>query len=108
MAITDDIADGLEEIEADIPLTFTWEGFTLPCTAGSGVFSKTLGQGGWATDSNRTINVRLAVFTTAQRPSRKETLVFSGDGLTYRIDDIENPPGNPFMVLKLIDPTKGV
>lgn len=115
MAIIDDIAGGLEEIESDFGATWTPKGGTpLPINAGSLSNSAQLGTGGFAGDADGVINLRTALFTDPTNPAAypviKTTGTYTGpeypNGKIFRISKITPSPG--FIQLELTDPSKGV
>lgn len=103
MSISDDIADGLAEVEGDIPLTFNWNNVAYPCTAGTATNSKELGIGGFAGIADLIINIRASLFGTGAQPLPEQTGTYSGTARVYRIQSVANPPGSSFVQLALVD-----
>lgn len=93
----------------------TWNGEDYPCCAGSAKSMRNLSIGGFADDADLIIVIQMddliddlenAASLTGNIPLAKQTVEFNGT--KYRIDSTEIPPGLAFIVLALIDPTKGV
>lgn len=109
MSIADDIADGLAEIEADFGATWTPKsGTAIPVLAGTFKTSAALSIGGFASDADAIINIRVSLLAAA--PTVNTTGTYTGpefpNGKTFRIDKVNPSPG--FVQLELIDPSKGV
>lgn len=88
--------------------TFTWNKQVLICMGNSAGADSALGMGGFGLSSHLIINIRLSVFGTGAQPLPNQKGTYSADGKIYRIDEIRTPPGQAFIQLALIDPTRGV
>ena len=99
MAIADEIADGLSELETDFPATFIWAGSTWDCLAGSEQRGfDTTSFGLEATDS-LTLIVQLAQFGTGEKPYERDKVNFNSRD--YSIESIEKAPQDAFVVYRL-------
>lgn len=89
MSLKTEIMRDMAEIGRDIgtdrdtPYTFTWSSLTINCVPTSTNTGTTLVLGGEIVDIILQLTARYDAFTTL--PVAGETLVYSGDSLTYRI-----------------------
>lgn len=100
--ITDEIAADLLELEDEIPTTFTWNGASYACVTGSTRRTRNLEPGGFGLEAGLVIFVRASLFTT--RPTSRERLTF--ENATWRIDDVTQVAGSPFLRLLCNDPAQ--
>lgn len=102
---TDMLSAGLEQLEADIPVTITWQGAAYPVVPTSAVRGKDLGAGGFKLRSDFSFVARPESFTEGL-PQLKQRISYLGD--EYRIDSIEKTPGEAFLRFECNDPNQGV
>ena len=105
MSLPAELAADLEEIEADLGLTFTWPagstGTEYPCVTGSLTRGRHLVVFGFGPNADVVIIVRAEHFGTGDRPESKQKLTFNSR--TYRIQDVILPAGEPFLKLICVD-----
>lgn len=107
MALPDELAADLAELETEIPATFTWNGAAYPCTRGSVRRSKALGSGGFSLDADLILYVRTAHFAdVASRPQLKQKLTF--EDRDFRLEEITVPAGSPFLKLTCADAARAL
>lgn len=105
MAIADQIAADLAQLETEIPQVISWNGADYPCNLGSARANKTLESGRYGLDADLVVFVRFALFAT-NRPTSKQKLTFNAK--VYLIDDVLTPNGQPFLKLVCSDPNKNL
>jgi hypothetical protein len=107
MSIAADIGRGLRTLERALKKpTFNWNGKDYLCVPGIGKSTKALkGGGGFSLDHDLVLRVRTELLPTPG-PTTTQKLLYKS--VTYRIDEIDSPPGDAYIELRLIDPSKGV
>lgn len=121
MGFNDELTQALRERQFDNrdpggnALKAVWNRKTLPVCAGDQKAMKSLGIGGFGSDANCILIIVLTDLVTGFKkatdlvgkiPLPQQTIVHQG--ITYRISDTTMPPGLAFLVLALVDPSKGV
>lgn len=108
MAFPDEIAADLVELEAEFPVTFSWNGSEYPCVTGPTRRAREIQPGGFGLDSALVLFVRAELFIidgVTTRPVSKERLTF--EERTWRIDEVVQVAGSPFLRLVCNDPAQG-
>jgi len=100
MSIATEIADGLDEMEADFPATFVWNSTTYDCLAGGERRDVTAGEWGLEQDDSLSLIVQLAQFGTGAKPGERQKITFNSRG--YRIETIEKAPQAAFVVYRCV------
>jgi len=101
-------AEALEQIEAELNLTFTWSGGSYPCIYGDRTESKELGYGGFALDSDVTVVVRKDAFSSGNGPFPQPKDDITLDSRSLNIQSVDYAPDGSSLVLACNDPTRGV
>jgi len=96
MAIADEIADGLTELETDFPATFVWNSTTYGCLAGSETRGVEAGEFGLGADDDLTLVVQLGQFGTGSKPTQRNLITFNSR--EYRIQTIQKAPQQAFSI----------
>jgi hypothetical protein len=96
----------LEDVTTGDPQTITWNSQILPCIATGRTKTGTLGDGGWAPETDLVVIVRGELFDADSPPVSGQTLTHAGG--TYRIDRVMTAPGSAFFRLGCISAAKGV
>ena len=96
MAIADEIADGLTEMEADFPATFVWNSTSYKAVVSGETRAVDAGEFGLVNDDELTLVVQLAQFGSGSKPSQRDKIVFNSRN--YRIESIDKAPANGFSV----------
>tara|TARA_Y100000310_G_scaffold341264_1_gene439881 strand:- start:1339 stop:1650 length:312 start_codon:yes stop_codon:yes gene_type:complete len=100
MAIADEIADGLSELETDFPATFVWQTTTYDAIASGESRNVTSGEFGLEQDDELSLVVRLAQFGTGTKPTQRARLTYNGR--YYRIEEIIKAPNEAFVIYRCI------
>jgi hypothetical protein len=103
MSLPEEIAADVLELEAEIPASFAWSGWDYPCITGPTRRSRNLQAGGFGLEAALVIFVRASLFST--RPESKQRLTFESQ--SWRIDDVTQVAGSPFLRLACNDPAQG-
>ena len=98
MAIADEIADGLSELETDFPATFIWNSTTYDCLAGAETRGVDAGELGLVADDDLTLIVQLGQFGTGTKPTQRNIITFNSR--SYRIQQIEKAPQDAFSIYR--------
>ncbi len=98
MAINNELADGLDEIESDFPSTFIWNSTAYKGIAGSESRAVAAGEYGLQQIDSLTLLVQMAQFGEGSRPQERHPIIFNSR--TYRIEGIEKSPQDAFQVFR--------
>ena len=86
MAINSEIADGLDELEADFPATFVWNSTSYTCLAGAESRAVSAGEFGLEPMDSLTLVVQLDQFGSGAKPAERNKITFnSGRDGDYEI-----------------------
>lgn len=108
MSLPDEMAADLLDLEAEIPVNFTWNGAEYPCVTGPTRKSRDLQAGGFGLDAALVLFVRAQLFVidgVTTRPESKQRLTF--EEKSWRIDEVVQVAGSPFLRLVCNDPAQG-
>lgn len=107
MALADEIAADIAELEEENGATFTWNGSNYPCVNGSTRRRKGLDSGGFGLDADLVLFVRSEHFAeVASRPQLKQAVTF--ESRSYRIEEVNVPAGSPFLKLICADANRAL
>lgn len=108
MALSDIIRKDLLTIESDLGnQVITWNGQDYVCKSGSGQGQvATLEEGGFSIDADCIITVRKELFTDEIYPKSQQKLVYINR--IYRIANVRRNSTDDFLVLHLVDNTRGI
>ena len=98
MAINSEIADGLDELEADFPATFVWNSTSYDCLAGAESRAVAAGEFGLEQMDELTLVVQLDQFGSGAKPVERNKLTFNSR--SYRIETIEKAPQDAFVIYR--------
>lgn len=96
MSIADEIADGLDELEADFPASFVWNSTSYDCLAGSESRSVGAGEFGLEQEDSLALVVQLSQFGVGSTPEERNSITFNSR--TYRIEAIDKAPNEAFVI----------
>jgi hypothetical protein len=96
MAIADEIADGLTELETDFPATFVWNSSSYKAIVSGETRAVDANEFGLVNDDELTLIVQLAQFGVGTKPSQRNKIVFNSRN--YRIESIDKAPADGFSV----------
>ena len=107
MALTDDFAEALQEIEDPdlVPTIMTWAGADYPCFASGATRGGKLETFGWAVDDDLVIIVRGKLFPGTPRPEKGQTLECRG--IRYGIERVMTAPAECFLRIACVNASKG-
>lgn len=95
--------------EREAGATVTWAGATYPCGSGASVRGKKLEIDGFAPESDLIVAIRRELLPSV--PAAQQSVSYfpggSGETRTYRIESVTTTPGDAFVQLALIDPSRG-
>ena len=100
MAIANEIADGLTEIEGDFAQTFVWNSTTYVCIAGPESRSVDAGEFGLEQTDSLMLIVQTAQFGEGSQPAERNLINFNSRN--YRIEGIEKAPLNAFVIYRCV------
>lgn len=100
MAIANEIADGLDEIETDFPATFVFNSTSYDAIAGPESRAVIAGDFGNEMVDSLTLIVRTAQFGEGTQPAERNKITFNGR--LYRIETIERAPQGAFKVYRCV------
>ncbi len=104
------LIDGLMEVEEVVGATITWAGTTYPCSHGTVVGGKLLGEGGYRTTAAVTLAVRTSLFSGQGLPASKQTISYKNNpdatAVTLNINSITNIYGE-ILTMECDDPNQG-
>ena len=100
MAIANEIADGLTEIEGDFPATFVWNSTSYACIAGAESRAVQAGDFGLENADSLTLVVQTAQFGEGARPAERNKITYNSR--LYRIETIEKAPQAAFLVYRCV------
>tara|TARA_B100000427_G_C15249787_1_gene481649 strand:+ start:240 stop:557 length:318 start_codon:yes stop_codon:yes gene_type:complete len=100
MGISQEIADGLTEIETDFPATFIWNSTSYKAIAGSESRAVSAGDFGLENVDSLTLIVQLGQFGAGSKPEERNVIIFNSR--SYRIEVIEKAPQDAFVVYRCV------
>lgn len=108
MGLPEEMAADMLELETELGATFTWNGTEYPCVTGPTRRSRELQPGGFGLEEAIVIFVRAELFVidgVTARPQSKQRLTFEDQ--TWRIDEVVQVAGSPFLRIVCNDPAQG-
>lgn len=95
--------------ERDGGAKVTWAGVEYPCASGQSLAGKGLDVDGFALTDDLTIVLRREILPSI--PQAQQTVSYNrggtGTAKTYRIASVTTTPGDAFVQLSLVDPSRG-
>jgi hypothetical protein len=105
MSLPEEMAADLAELETEIPITFAWNGSDYPTVTGPTRRSRDLQPGGFGLEAALVLFVRADLFADVDaRPQSKQRLTFEDQ--SWRIDEVTQVAGSPFLRLTCNDPAQ--
>jgi hypothetical protein len=101
MSFQTEIAAALQEVEAILSKSLTWNSTTYACNPSGLSKQNELGPGGFSGESTISFSIRKALFTGAL-PQPGQSVVF--ESTTYKIDEVVTDASSAFVRLICIDP----
>ncbi len=102
--LDEDMPDAITELLDDYGQTITWNGGDYSCIASRRRKGGTLEMYGVAIQCDLLVVVCMRLFG-GNPPTDSDTIVFAGR--TYRIDNIITSPGEGFLILACVSPSRG-
>jgi hypothetical protein len=97
--------DALAMVEAELGQTFTWSGNTYTCTIGDRTEGRALEEGGFALAADLVLVARLAQFNGTP-PTTQDKITIGSRSM--RVSDVSHSPCGTFLVINLVDDSRGV
>ena len=98
MAIANEIADGLTEIEGDFPATFVWNSTSYACIAGAESREVGASEFGLESVDALVLVVQTTQFGDGSQPAERNKITFNSR--LYRIETIEKAPQGAFKIYR--------